>query len=169
MESWKNVIPWGLILPFLIIIAIEYGFSYGLNFYNQRLENEIADLEKKIKQKEESLKGGLESNQAFKIFSQAVNIVEILKNKRSLSFTINKFNQLMPKFLTLQEFIYDAEANEIEINASVPSWQVYIRFYKYLVNLKDIEIKSFTSPRLNDKNIVEFSMVLTLKPSFYKQ
>jgi hypothetical protein len=102
MENWRNLIPWGLVAPFLIIILIEYGLSFGINFYNQRLNQQISELEAKIKQKEESTKGGLETNESFKVFSQVVNIVEILKNRKSLSFIINKFNQLMPKFFNDQ-------------------------------------------------------------------
>ena len=169
MESWRNIIPWGLILPFLIIIIIEYGLSFGLDWYGQKLDGQINNLEAKIKQKEEALKGGLETNEAFKVFSQAVNVTEILKTRRSLSFVINKFNQIMPKFLSLQKFSYDADKNEIEISASVPSWQDYVRFHKYLTDLKDVELKFLASPKLSEKNTIDFSMVLILKPNFYQQ
>ncbi|GIW67148.1 MAG: hypothetical protein KatS3mg096_016 [Candidatus Parcubacteria bacterium] len=169
MENWRNIIPLGLILPFLIIIVIEYSLNFGLNWYSQKLDNKVNNLEVKIKQKEEALKGVLETNQAFKIFSQAVNITEILKTRSSLSFVINKFNQLMPKFLSLQNFRYDADKNEIAISASVPSWQDYIRFHKYIAELKDVEIQSFTPPKLSEKNTIDFSMVLILKPNFYQQ
>jgi hypothetical protein len=169
MESWKNIIPWGLIAPFLIIILIEYGISFGLNFYNQKLNQDISNLEAKLKQKEESLAGGLGANSAFKVFSQAVNIVEILKNKKSLSFVINKFNQLMPKFLIIREFNYDADKQEIEISAATQSWQDYLRFHKYVTSLQAVELKSLTSPKLGENNLIQFSMVFLLKPAFYQQ
>jgi sulfite reductase alpha subunit-like flavoprotein len=168
MENWKNLIPWGLVAPFIIIILIEYGLSFAINFYNQRLNQQISELEINLKQKEESTKGGLETNEAFKVFSQAVNIVEILKNRQSLSFVINKFNQLMPKFLIVKEFKFDAEKREIEINAAVSNWQDYLRFHKYVTGLQVLEIKDFTSPRLEADNLIKFSMVFLLKPNFYE-
>jgi len=169
MENWKSIIPWGLILPFLIIFVVEYGLSYGLDFYVQRLNQQIPELESKIKQKEESVKGELETNEVFKIFSQAVNIVEILKNRKSLSFVINRFNQLMPKFLIVKEFDYDADKQELNITAAVSSWQDYLRFYKYASGLQVFKMKNFTSPVIGENNLINFSIVFLLKPDFYKQ
>jgi len=169
MEDWKNIIPWGLVAPFLIIILIEYGISYGLNFYNQRLNLQINELETRLKQKEESIKGGLEANEAFKVFSQAVNIVEILKNRKPLNFVITKFNQLMPKFLIIKEFNYDADKQEVEILAATQNWQDFLSFYKYASNLQVLEIKNLTPPKLDQNNLVNFSMVFLLKPGFYQQ
>jgi hypothetical protein len=168
MENWKSIIPWGLVLPFLIIILIEYGLSYGLDFYIQRLNQQIPALETKIRQKEESVKGGLETNEAFKIFSQTVNIVEILKNRKSLSLVINRFNQLMPKFLIVKEFDYDADKQEINITAAVSNWQDYLRFHKYGSSLQVFELKNFTSPTIGENNLINFSMVFLLKPAFFK-
>jgi len=169
MENWKSIIPWGLVMPFLIIVLVEYGLSYGLSFYNQKLDQQIKDLEVKLRQKEENLKGGLETSESFKVFSQAVNIVEILKNLRSLTFVINKFNQLMPKFLVLKSFSYDADKQEIEIAGDLPNWQDYLRFHKYLTSLNVLELKSFPVPRVDKNNLINFSMVIFLKPDFYKQ
>jgi hypothetical protein len=45
MENWRNLIPWGLVAPFLIIILIEYGLGFGLDFYNQKLNQQISELE----------------------------------------------------------------------------------------------------------------------------
>jgi hypothetical protein len=168
MEKWTNLIPWGLIAPFLIIILIELGLSFGINFYTQKLNQQISELEINLKQKEESTKGGLETNEAFKAFSQAINIVEILKNRQSLSFVINKFNQLMPKFLIIKEFKYDADKREIEIDAVVSSWQDYLRFHKYVNGLQFLEVKNFTSPKMGENNLINFSMVFFLKPGFYQ-
>jgi len=169
MESWKSLIPWGLLAPFLIIIFIEFGLGYALNFYNQKLYQDILNLKSRIEQKEKSLEGGLGANTYFKVFSQAVNIVEILRNKKSLGVILNRFNELMPKFLIIKELSYDADKNEIEIVASTQNWQDYIRFYKYVTHLENLELKSFTSPELDENNnLINFSMVLFLKPSFYQ-
>jgi hypothetical protein len=169
MENWRNLIPWGLVAPFLIIILIEYGLSFGIDFYNQKLNQQISELEANLKQKEESTKGDLGTNEAFKAFSQSINIVEILKNRQSLSFIINKFNQLMPKFLIIKEFKYDAEKREIEVNATVSNWQDYLRFHKYVTGLQVLELKNFTSPKVDENNLINFSMVFLLKPNFFKQ
>jgi hypothetical protein len=133
------------------------------------LNQQIAELDAKIKQKEEGVKGGLETNEAFKVFSQTVDIVEILKNKQSLSFVINKFNQLMPKFLIIKEFDYDAEKQTININAAVSNWQDYLRFHKYVSSLQVFELQNLPSPTMSENNLINFSMVFLLKPDFYKQ
>jgi hypothetical protein len=169
MESWRNIIPWGFILPFLIIIGLELLISYGLDFYNQILSNQIVNLDSVLKQKQESLAEGLETNEAFKVFSQTVNLVELLNRNQPLSLIITKFNQLMPNFVNLKSFSYDADARTIEISAATRSWLDYVRFHQYVTNLKDLGIKSFKSPSLDDKNLVNFSMVFFLKPSFFQQ
>lgn len=163
----RQFIPLGFVFPFLVIIAVEFGLGYGLDFYNQNLNNQISNLESKITQKEAELSNKLSSNETYFVFSQLVNLVEILKNRHSLNFVIDKFNKLMPKFLVIKSFSFDAEQNEINLEASVNNWNDYIRFHYYLSHHPDIEIKSFTSPRL-ENNVVNFSMVLRLRPSFYK-
>jgi hypothetical protein len=92
-----------------------------------------------------------------------------LKNRKSLSFVINKFNQLMPKFLIINNFTYDGEKGEIKIDAAVSNWQDYLRFHKYVTGLQVLELKDFTPPRLEEKNLIQFSMVFLLKPNFYEQ
>lgn len=167
MVNWRNTIPWGLFVPFLIIILLEYLFSFGLDWYNKSLANRISEKEKFIITKENELKKALENDDAFVVFSKAVNLVDILQNRPSLKFTIRKFNDLMPKFLTIRSFIYDAEKNEIEFNGSVNTWFEYMKLYNYVSNHSDWELKSFTSPQQGE-NFINFNMVLNLKPSFYK-
>jgi hypothetical protein len=175
MESWKNIIPWRLVLPFIVIILIEYGLSQWLIFYNQSLNQEIGRLESAIKEKESVLEGGIESNEAFRIFSQAVNIAEIVKNRKSLTFIINKFNnRILPKFLTINNFSYDDENQEVKITASVNNWLDYLRFHKYVAKyaseVQEIEIKEIEAPKFDEeKKIINFSMVFSLKPNFYQQ
>ncbi len=163
----RQFIPFGLVFPFLLIIFIELALGWGLDFYQQQLNTQINNLETQLNQKEAELSGKLSSNEAYFVFSQLVNLVEILKTKRSLNFVIDKFNQLMPKFLVIKNFDFDAEKNEISFEASVAHWNDYIRFHRYLTNHSDLELRSYTSPRL-EKNQINFSMVLYLKPSFYK-
>jgi predicted component of type VI protein secretion system len=169
MESWRSLIPWGLVLPFLIIIFIEIVIGRFLDFYSERLNQQISNLENLLEQKEESLKGNLEVNEAFRVFSQALNIVEVLKERRSLSFIINKFNQTMPKFLIIKSFAYDGEKQEVKIEASVSNWQDYLRFHKYVTDLPYLELKDLTAPKLGENNLIDFSMVFLLKPNFYQR
>jgi hypothetical protein len=167
MVNIKDLLPIGLIAPFLIIIAIELIIGFGMDFYTKKLNNQIAILENEIKQKEENLMGGLNTNPSYKVFSQVVNITEILKNRKSLNFVINKFNQLMPKFLIINSFNYNTEKQEIEISVSLQNWQDYFRFYRYLKSLKELEIKSISNPQMDKNNLINFSVVLLLKPNFY--
>lgn len=165
--NFKNIVPFGLLLPFILLIAFEYFLMLGLDFYNQKLNQQISNLETTLTKKEAELSQSLKDNEAFHSFSQVGNIVEILKNRKSINSVINKFNKIMPKFLILKTFEFDAEKNEININGAVSSWQDYLRFYRYLVTLPDVQLKEFPSPRL-EQNLINFSMVLFLKPSFYK-
>jgi hypothetical protein len=169
MENWKSTIPWGLVTPFLVIILVEYGLSFALDFYGQRLNQQISIIEAEIKKKEENLLGGLEKNEAFRVFSQSINIVEILKSKKSLSFIINKFNQLMPKFLFVKQFEYDADKQQITVVGKILGWQDFLRFYKYVNSLKELEVEEIAPPQLDENNFVNFSMVLLLKTSFFEE
>lgn len=170
MENFnlKNIIPIGLIFPFILLIGLEYFLIFGLDYYNQRLSQQISNLETTLTQKETELGQGLKTNEAFYVFSQIGNIVEILKNRKSVNLVINKFNRIMPKFLILKTFEFDAEKSEIKIQGAFQNWQDYVRFYRYLTSLPDIEIKESQPPKL-EKNLINFSMVLFLKPSFYKE
>jgi hypothetical protein len=168
MENLRNIIPWGFVLPFIIIIGVEYAISYGLNFYNQRLTGQITNLEIALKQKQEKLAEGLETNEAFKVFSQVVNLIEILKQHHPLSSVIINFNKIIPKFVIIKEFSYNSVGNEIQFIVFTQNWLDYARFIKYINNLKEIRLKSFSSPKLNEQNMVEFSLVISLKPDFFK-
>ncbi len=164
----KEILPIGFILPFILIILFEIIILYGLDFYNQRLSQEIAKLESDLQAKEEALTKNIEANEAYYRFSQVANIVEIVKHRKLLADIILKFNQLMPKFLVVNQFTFDAEKNEITIDASVNSFEDFARFYQYLSQLKELEIKSLQSPKLRE-NKVNFSLVLYLKPEFFKK
>ncbi len=164
----KKIVPLGFLLPFLLIIIFELVLSYGLDFYNRRLNDQIGNLELKLKEKENQLSGNLESNDAYIVFSQLVNIVEFVKNRQSLIYVINKFNEIMPKFLIVRSFGYDDDRKEITIEASLTSWEDYARFNYYLNSLDLVEVRSFTSP-IFEKDLINFSLVLYLKPGFFKQ
>lgn len=170
MENYNltNVKPLGFLLPFILLIAFEYFLIFGLDIYNQRLAQKIANLETNLNKKEFELNQSLSNTDAFYVFSQVANIVEILKNRNSVIFIITKFNKIMPKFLILKSFEFDAEKNELKIKGAVQNWRDYIRFHHYLENLTDIELKEFHAPKL-EENLINFSMVLFLKPSFYKE
>jgi hypothetical protein len=170
MENWRNIIPIGFILPFVIIIVIEFGVLYGLNFYKQILQGRIDNLKNDIKTQQSSLAGSLEDNESYQVFSQMVNLLEILNRKHSIVSVLDEFNKIMPKFVTIKNFNYDAESNKISISGNVPDWESYVRFHQYINNLKDLRLDSFTSPTFDEKNnIVNFSMVLVLNQSFYQK
>jgi hypothetical protein len=171
MENWRNIIPIGFILPFVIVIALEFILSYGLDFYSRSLTNQIADLESKLRQREESLAGTLTNNEFYRVFSQVVNLsgLDILNNNRSLIGAINQFNKLMPKFVSIKNFTYDREAKKISISASVPNWFEYVRFHRYITNLKELKVESLSSPSADERNVVNFSAVFSLNPSFFQQ
>ncbi len=163
----KHLLPWGFIFPFLLIIAFELALSYGLDFYNKSLESQINNLELTLNQKEAEISGKLSSNEAYFVFSQVANIVEILKSRPSVNFVINKFDKIMPKFVVIKSFSFDADKQEIQIEASVNNWDDYVRFHNYISHHPDLELRSFTSPKL-EENLINFSMVFYLRPNFYK-
>lgn len=170
MEDFKikNIFPVGIIYPFLILIALEYLLIFVLNFYNQKLTNQISSLEVSLTSKEEELFNDLNSSEAFFSFSQIFNIVEIFKNKKSVSLVINNFKKIMPNFLIVKTFEFDVENNELKIQGATRDWQSYIKLIGYLNNLTDIKVKELSSPKF-ENNFINFSMVLLLKPTFYQQ
>jgi len=169
MSNWRITIPFGFIIPFLILIIVEYGFLYGLSYYKKNLDNSIYELEQKLKQAEDQIKGNINEDQTYIVFSKAVNIMEIWKNKKSLTTIIDNFNKIMPKFLSIKNFSYDDDLKEISIAASVPSWKDYLRFYKYVYSLNVLAVKSLSTPASDDNGIVSFSIVFSLKPAFFQQ
>ncbi len=170
MEKLKlnNVLPLGIILPFALILLTEYLLSYGLNFYNQKLSQQINDLESKLVRREKELITNLEANDFFYVFSKVVNILEIARQRHSLNFVIARFNQLMPKFLIIKNFEFDNDENKITIKASVKDWIDYVRFHNYLSKIQHFQIKEIQFPKF-EQNEINFTMVLGLTPSFYQQ
>lgn len=166
--SLKNIIPLGLLFPFILLIGLEYFLMFGLDYYNQKLSQQISNLETTLTRKETDLDQVLKTNETFYVFSQIGNIVEILKDRKSVNFVIGKFNRIMPKFLILKTFEFDAEKSEIKIKGAFQNWQDYVRFHRYLKSLSDVEIRELQAPKLEEK-LINFSMVLFLKPSFYKE
>jgi hypothetical protein len=75
----------------------------------------------------------------------------------------------MPKFLFVRQFEYDADKQQITVAAKILGWQDFLRFYKYVNSLKELEVEEITSPQLDENNFVNFSMVLLLKPSFFEE
>lgn len=170
MANLRITLPLGFLLPFILIIGFEYLVNFGLGFYNERLNATISSLESNLKQKEQELNQMLKENESFYVFSQFVNIAEIARERRSVNFIIDKFNRVMPKFLAIEEFKFDADKNEIEFKGKVNNWVDYVRLHEYITSLPYFMLKELKSPKFDEKeNIIEFSMVLFLKPEFYKQ
>ncbi len=169
MENIKNLIPIGFLLPFLIIILIEILAVYVLGTFETSLNNQIVAIEETIKRKEEEVIKKLTDNESFVVFSQMVNIIEILKNRNLASVVIDKFNSLMPKFLMIEKFEFDNKKQEINFTANVSNLIDYVRFLSYLNNQLTFELKSITPPEISkESGTVSFSVIIKLKPDFYK-
>lgn len=168
MVSWRENLPLGLFMPFILIILAEVVVSYGFDYYKSGLNAKINNLESQLKIKEEGLTEKLEKTDSYFIFSQVINIVEILKNKKSPLLVINKFTPLVPNFVKVQNVAIDMEMNEITMNASVDNLISYLRVLNYFRNHPKLELKNQPSPSLTG-NQVNFQMVFTLKPSFFEQ
>lgn len=169
MENFKNLIPVGFFLPFLVIILFEIAAGYILGIVETSLSNQVVALEKAINTKEEEGVKKLISNESFVAFSQLVNIVEILKNRNLVTVGINKFNSLMPKFLMIESFDFDNDKQEISFSGSVSNLTDYIRFLNYLNSQSAFELKSITPPQISKEGgAVIFSVIIKLKPDFYK-
>lgn len=169
MEILKNLIPFGFFIPFLTIILVEILVVYLLGVVETSLNNQIVAIEKTIKTKEEEVVKKLTDNESFVVFSQLVNIIEILKKRKSASVVIDKFISLMPKFLIIDSFNFDNEKQEINFSGSVSNLSDYIRLLNYLNNQSAFELKSITPPSISkESGTVSFSVVISLKPDFYK-
>jgi hypothetical protein len=169
METLKNLIPPGVLVPFLAIIVFEVLVSNLLTFYGNSLQNQTISLESKIKAKEGEIAKQILAEDSFVAFSQIVNIVEISKNRKSVIPVLEKFNSLMPKFLTLESFNFNEEAQEISFQGNIDNTLNYIRFLNYINNHQAFEVKSITPvgiPKVEGK--INFSATIKLKPSFYQ-
>lgn len=169
MPSLRNNIPVGLVLPFIIIILAEYLILFGLRYYNNRLDYQIGNLRNQLDEKEKNIKNILARNDYYLVFSQSVNMMEILRLKetKSLNFVINRFNQLMPNFIQLDRFSYDSDKNEIIISGYVDSWTNYIRFHNYVNNNPSFTINNFVANLDKEKGYIKFNMNLSLNSNFY--
>lgn len=169
MENFKNLVPIGLFFPFLIIILLELLSVYLLGIIETSLNNKIALLEERIKSKEEALTQELINNENFMVFSQMVDIVEILRKRNLAQNVIDKFNSLMPKFLSIEKFSFDNQKKEIVFVSNVNNLTDYVRFLNYLNHQSAFEVKSITPPNIaKETGKVNFSVTIKLKEDFYK-
>lgn len=169
MQNFK-IIPIGFILPFIIFIIIEYLIIFGLNSYQQKIDAQIASLEAKIKAEEAGLPSELAKNEAYQIFSQFVNIIEILKKRKSAFFVFNKITPLIPKFVEVKKVAFDADSDELILEGSVNDWLNYIRLYHYFSSQPDLILIKFASPKFDPKTQkVDFEFTFKLKPTFYQR
>ncbi len=165
----KDLIPFGVLLPFLIIVGLEILGSYFLDIFNNSLNNKIFLLESQLKNKEEEIINKLKVDDSFVVFSQTVNITEILKRRNSVKKVIDRFNSLMPKFLDLSQFNYNNKQQEISFSGSVNNLENYLRFSKYLDNHPLFELKFISPPNISkESGKVDFSVTIKLKPGFYQ-
>lgn len=156
-----------LSLPFLIIIALEFLISFGLDYYNKILESQILNLENNLQIKEEELLSKLNKNEAFFVFSQTAHIREIFQNRKSSLKMFENIKKLIPKFVTVNSFTYDADKREISFNFEVSNWSDYARFLKYIKSKPELTLKLVFPPQILE-NKIAFSVVLALKENIYQ-
>lgn len=170
MPSLRESIPFGFILPFLLIIGFEYLIGFGLDYYHQKIQDQIATLESSLKVREESLQKEINDNEAYQVFSQFVNVIDLVKNRKSVYFVFQKFTPLIPKFVEIKKVEFDTDKNEIVLAGLVSNWLDYIRLHHYFSLQSDLIFKNFKSPHVDEENKkIEFEFLLQLKPSFYQQ
>lgn len=167
MPSWRENLPLGLFLPFILIIIFEFVVSYGFDYYKQNLSFKINNLETQLKTREEGLSSKLSQTDSYFIFSQVINIVEILKSKKSPVDVVNRFTPLVPNFVQVQNVSVDMDNNEISLDGSVPNLLSYLRVLNYFRNHQKLELKNQPSPNIAN-NQVNFQMVFSLKPAFFE-
>jgi len=168
LNKLKDYVPIGLILPFLIILAVEGGLIYGLDFYKKNLSNKITILESSLNLKEEENLKKLVKDETYFVFSQSVNIVEILKQRKDVEKVIERFNSLMPKFLKLDNFNFKPSLNSISFSGSVSGWENFFKLKDYLLRENKYFVGKIESGPTYNEGIVNFSAVINLKPDFYQ-
>lgn len=167
MSSWRENLPLGLFIPFILIILVELIVSYGFDYYKSRLSTQINNLESQLNRREEGLSDKLAKTDSYFIFSQVINIVEILKNKNSPLTVVRKFTPLVPNFVNVQSVDINMETSEITMGASVPNLISYLRVLNYFRNHPKLELKNQPAPAMSN-NQVYFQMVFALKPAFFE-
>jgi len=171
MERFKisEIIPIGLLLPFLIILAIEFIFIYGLSFYNQNQENFLSQKKSELDRKENEILNRIKNNESYFVFSQYANVSSLAQQRISLNTILEKFNASMPKFLIIKSFSYDEENKEINLSLSFRTWDEYLKFRNYLQKTAKFKIKNETYPLIDEKSgSLNFSLILNLTPEFFK-
>jgi len=171
MERFKisEVLPLNLYLPFIIILAIELLFYYGLDFYNQKQLQSIQDKKAEIEKKENEIFNKIKNNEAYFIFSQYANSAYLAENRISLNTLIEKFNTAMPKSLIVKSFAYDKKEKSISLNLAFRSWDDYLKFRSYLEKNPKFIIDKESYPRYDEKeNLLTFSLTLKLTSQFFK-
>lgn len=168
MANIKNLVPAGFIFPFLIIFIVEYGVIYFLKIVENSFSNQITVLEDRVKSKENEVSTIMIQSDSFFVFSQVVNVIEILKQKKSVSVIIEKFISLMPNFVGLKNITIDNQNQEININGEVNNLTDYVRFANYLNNNQYFKLKSITPPQISEAdNKVSFSVTIKIQPKVY--
>lgn len=166
----KNIIPVGLVFPFLLILLIEFGIDMGLQSYNSKLEQDKDGLIREINNIKNKSGDEINKRPEFNFFSRLINVSTLIKERKRIKDVIDSFNKMMPIFVDISNFNYDAEKQMITFQASVSNWKDYVRFYKYLYNQNKIYVDSFSLPT-GDETIgkINFSVSIILNSNFFEK
>ncbi|BCX15578.1 MAG: hypothetical protein KatS3mg097_470 [Candidatus Parcubacteria bacterium] len=166
----KNIIPVGLVFPFLLILIIEFGIDMGLQSYNSKLENTKNSLINEIKDIKNKSGDEINKRPEFNFFSRFVNVATLIKERKRIKDVIDSFNRIMPTFVDISNFNYDAEKQQITFQASVSNWRDYVRLYKYLYSQNKIRVESFSLPTGDEATgKINFSIAIILNSNFFEK
>lgn len=162
-------IPINYVLPFVVILILEFLISFGLNTYKNALNNQISNIEMEIGSKEKEFLPQLQKSEGYYYFSKADYINKIVSQRKSVFQIVSKLKEFLPKFVNLESLSVDTLDETVDMKLSVNSWTDFSRFVKYFSNHPDFDLDNLSSPSLSEKDrTINFQVKIKLRPTFYK-
>jgi hypothetical protein len=165
----KDVLPIGFVLPFIVIIIVEYIVFYFLDYVENSFLEKIALLEDSIKAKENEVSALTAKSESFNVFSQFVNVIEILKQRKPIAVIIEKFNASMPSFINIENINIDNQNQIITFSGRVNNLIDYLRMLKYLKTGNEFfKLNSISHSQLSGEGPITFSATVKIQPQIYQ-
>lgn len=150
------------ILSLTVYLGIDFGFRSYLNFQIKSLDQQLADLNQKV---DESFKSQLVS-----VYSQFINIKQLLKNRKTTSLLFNFIEQNTYSTVSYNSLKTDINAREVTIDGAAPDYNTLIKQVALFEKSELIEKVSLEevgtreSSKTKGATEVKFGLKLTVNP-----
>lgn len=170
LSDFLELIPKKFIFVLLLILAIEIGVSYGLDFMIAADQNKIKEIDNKVLNFVNEYYSTAQQKNYYSII-QFLAIDYLASNKKYLSKIITNLPRYLPKNFSIESFSYNLKENKIILSGTVPNWVEYAKFYKYFMKNQNI-FPEFKVDNLSfDKDNLKVMLTISFKVNyqeFYK-